>query len=570
MTAASRVASTSAAAALVLATLWLFWPQSLGGGTTYVTTYGSSMEPGFSAGDIAVLSEAATYSVGDVVAYRSESLDTVVMHRIVAADADGFVTQGDNNDFLDQDRPTRDEILGTLFFRVPNGGHVLATLTSPWTLAVVGLATVLVVGSAKVGKESRGRRSRRRRAPSLPMPSLSVPSVSLPALTGPALSVLRPSAGAVPLLVRAKARQVALAAGSVALVAAVAAAGLFLAPSTQAGSETVAVTEEGTFTYSGTAARGTTYPAGVIETGDTVWTKLSTGLTVSYASTVTGDGLADLQGVLRLDVSIEAPDGWSAYLNSGPVVPVQDGAATASVEVDAAAAAAVLEEHYAEVGGAAAGATLRITPTTATSGTVQGIPFETEPPATLAFALDPTSLRLAGEADTVLSTLTETAVPTDEVVPRSFAVAGATVPIGVARGVAVLVLALAVACAAVGAWLSRGGRDDPADEFVVRHADRIVPVAALAAGGTVIDVSDAESLHRVAERFDTVVLHHAGEDEDTFAVRDVDATYRFVVPGGSGRRGKPPVPAPRPATAPAADDFTTPLPRVGGLRGRMA
>ena len=58
-------------------------------------------------------------------------------------------------------------------------------------------------------------------------------------------------------------------------------------------------------------------------------------------------------------------------------------------------------------------------------------------------------------------------------------------------------------------------------------------------------MSDAESLHRVAERFDTVVLHHAGPDEDVFAVRDVDATYRFVVPGlPDRRRGMPPVPAP--------------------------
>jgi hypothetical protein len=83
-------------------------------------------------------------------------------------------------------------------------------------------------------------------------------------------------------------------------------------------------------------------------------------------------------------------------------------------------------------------------------------------------------------------------------------------------------------------------------------------------------VSDAESLHRVAERFDTVVLHHAGADEDTFAVRDVDATYRFVVPvGPDGRRGKPPVPAPRaaaPAPQPEPSDLTGPL----GFRGLFA
>jgi hypothetical protein len=104
-------------------------------------------------------------------------------------------------------------------------------------------------------------------------------------------------------------------------------------------------------------------------------------------------------------------------------------------------------------------------------------------------------------------------------------------------------------------------------------------VAAFDPGPTVIDVSDAESLHRVAERFDTLVLHHAGPDEDVFAVRDIDATYRFVVPGCPDRqRGLPPVPAPAPVAVPEPADMTTPLPLIsprqapvhGALRGRFA
>src|SRR5688500_4302191 len=108
-----RVVSTSAVLALVLTTVWLFWPSGLGGGTTYVTTHGSSMEPEFRSGDMAILSPADSYAVGDVVAYYSAELDTIVMHRIVSVDANGFVTQGDNNDWLDEDRPTKEEILGS-------------------------------------------------------------------------------------------------------------------------------------------------------------------------------------------------------------------------------------------------------------------------------------------------------------------------------------------------------------------------------------------------------------------------------------------------------------------------
>ena len=102
-------------------------------------------------------------------------------------------------------------------------------------------------------------------------------------------------------------------------------------------------------------------------------------------------------------------------------------------------------------------------------------------------------------------------------------------------------------------------------------------MAAFDPGPTVIDVSDAAALRRVAERFDTLVLHHAGEDEDVFAVRDVDATYRFVVPGGREARSRPPVPAP--VRVPVPDDVTAPLPVVvaapltsvsAGLWGRFA
>ena len=112
----------------------------------------------------------------------------------------------------------------------------------------------------------------------------------------------------------------------------------------------------------------------------------------------------------------------------------------------------------------------------------------------------------------------------------------------------------------------------------MKHAARILPVAAFDPGPTVIDVSDPAALRKVAERFDTLVLHHAGDDEDVFAVRDVDATYRFVVPGGREARSRPPVPAPG-AALPEPEDVTAPLPMVvpspltsvsAGLWGRFA
>ena len=365
-----------------------------------------------------------------------------------------------------------------------------------------------------------------------------------------------------------------LGAAAVTLLAAVGCVVLLAVPPTQTGSRTVQVTQQGEFAYTGRAAPGTTYPSGVVATGDTVWTALARDLSVSFTNTVTAPGLDAVTGTVRLDVVVAAPDGWSAVVTSGPVAPLQNGTATASVALDTGAAMELLDRHYDEIGTAGGGATLTVTPVTDTAGTVDGRSFSADAPAGLAFTLDGVALRPATAEATALAPSTVTAVEIDEVVPRTLAVLALSVPIGLARTATGAVLLLALVTLGAAAWIGRIGRGDVADQFLVKHADRILPVDSISPGPTVIDVSDAESLHRVAERFDTVVLHHAGEEEDTFVVRDLDATYRFVVPGmPDRRRGKPPVPAP--ASAPVPADPTAPLQRVvaeplTNLWGRVA
>ena len=552
MNAATRAASISALVALVLAAAWFFWPAPLGGGATYVTTHGISMEPGFQTGDLAILRPADSYGAGDVVAYESPTLDTIVMHRIVDRNADGFVTQGDNNDWLDDDRPAEDEILGRLFLRIPQGGKLLGALRSPGGLAVLAVVASVLVALLRTPSGRHTSRSTRRRAGGRRPVRRSD--------GGRPLGFSRP--------VRARARQVALGAAVVAMLAGTACAVLATLPVTQTEATTANVTQEGQFSYTGVAVPGTTYPSGVIGTGDTVWTRLARGLTVSFTNTVSGPELAYVKGAMRLDVSVTASDGWTTTFASSPAVAMVDGTATAAVDVDVAAASALLAQHYAEIGSNGGQATLTVTPVAQTLGTVQGESFTTGSPAPMEFVMDATSLRPAGDLTTALEPTSVTPVPVEQVVPRTFALLNVSVPLGVARIAAAAVLGIALIAFTAGAWIGRSVRGGAADQFLVRHADRIVPVQAFTPGPTVIDVADAESLHRVAERFDTVVLHHTGPDEDVFVVRDVDATYRLVIPGElERRRGKPPVPARVPAAAPGPEpeDLTTPLPVVVGL-----
>jgi hypothetical protein len=264
---------------------------------------------------------------------------------------------------------------------------------------------------------------------------------------------------------------------------------------------------------------------------------------------------------MRLEVSVTAADGWTAVVTQGPDTSLDGGTGTASVLVEPTAAAALLSRHYAEIGGTGGGSTLTVVPVVELTGLAEGRRFTADSPAGLSFALEAASLTPAGD-ETALAPLAKTDVSIEEVVPRTIPVLDFQVPIGVARLVAVGIFAVALLVLGAGAWIGRTRRGDAADQFIVRHADRILPVAAFNPGPTVFDVADAESLHRVAERFDTVVLHHHADDEDVFVVRDADATYRFVVPGAEGRhRGKPPVPAPVAPPVPEPVDSTRPLPR---------
>jgi len=541
MNAATKAASTSAIAALVLAAVWLFWPAQLGGATTYVTTHGVSMEPAFSTGDLAVLRPSGSYEVGDVVAYRSESLDTVVMHRIVAVEGDRFVIQGDNNDWLDQDRPTEDQLLGKLFRQVPQGGKVLDAVASPWSLSLIVAALLGVFGNSRRGRRPTGRHSARR-----------------PARHRTAVPRSLPAAFSMP--TRAQARQVGIASGAVAVLAAVAGAALLALPSTETETRTESVTQGGRFTYAGAARAGTTYPTGQVSTGDPVYTRLADAVTVSFEHTVSAPDLDAVAGVVRLDLAVTTADGWSATLESSPPAAVQDGTAAASAVLDPARAAALVDRHDTEIGGSAGSASIVVTPVIDVTGSLGGRSFTAAELAPFTFTMDGVALRPTADQSAYAPT-TSVPVSVDEVVQRSFAVMGIDVPVGVARVLAIGVLVAAVLVAAVAGGISRSATGDAADAFAVRNAARILPVAGLTPGRSVVDVSDAQALRRVAERVDGLVLHHAGPEGQTFAVQDNETTYRFVFPDTAVTRTPPPPPPP-PVLVSLAAPVTSPLPRI--------
>ena len=173
----SKRRSLHAVAWLLLAVAAVvLWPQRWGGAMTYVVTSGSSMAPTWQAGDLAVLRAADDYAVGDVAAFRSEEVKQIVMHRIVEEEDGRYRFRGDDNDFVDPDRVTDEQVLGKLVLRVPRGGTVLSWLVRPVNLLIVTAALFLLVAD----RRDRTGGGARPPAPADPAPTTPGPPASLP------------------------------------------------------------------------------------------------------------------------------------------------------------------------------------------------------------------------------------------------------------------------------------------------------------------------------------------------------------------------------------------------------
>ena len=144
---------------VVAVLVWLAPPQ-LGGSTIYTATVGTSMEPMFHKGDLALVRPASSYRVGDIVLYQSPILHRPVLHRILVIQDGLYYFKGDHNDFVDPGYVTRGELLGKLWTHLPKVGVGLSFIGKPaHAAALAGLAALaLMLGGPKVSTRRRRRR----------------------------------------------------------------------------------------------------------------------------------------------------------------------------------------------------------------------------------------------------------------------------------------------------------------------------------------------------------------------------------------------------------------------------
>jgi signal peptidase I len=377
---------------LAVAGAVLLWPARLGGAVSYVITHGVSMQPRFHTGDLAVVRRAGSYHVGEIAAYHSPSLHTVVLHRIVAIVNGRYIFKGDHNTWLDADHVGRSQILGRLWVHVPAVGNFVWWLVQPLHLLLLVVGLLLLTG---------GETARRRR---------------------PSTREVLP----------------------VALVVAVAGAALAGWAWTQPARATVVrhhgYTQTVRFGYAAQVPPDAVYPSGHVATGDPLFVRLVPRLVVRVDYQTTA---RDAAGTIGLIGSLANNAGWHTSFTLAPVHPFTGASTSAQGLVSLPALVALSHTVDAQSGVSLGGYTLTLTPVVLVHGQVSGVPVGTTMGAPFVFRFDDQQFSPAA----AYSTTTSGSVPVAASVPARPTLLHHRIPLPAARWLGLLVALLSAAAA---------------------------------------------------------------------------------------------------------------------------
>lgn len=502
---------TGVLAVAALAAAWmLFAPAQVGGGTSYAIVVGNSMEPGLSRGDLAVVRERSAYRPGDVVLYDSRELGTKVLHRVVRVEGGRFVLKGDNNDFIDVERPTDEQIVGSLWLTAPAVGRATEWLRQPLHSALlVGIVTLIALGgglgAGAAVRRGSGPRQPKRRVAALPSASRSIPEELRPLLLG-------------------------LGAATVACAALAVVS--FGRPLT--GTETVeaAYAHQGRFEYEARVPRSAAYPDGQVSTGEPVFLRLVPRLRVSFSYELDSKLSAAVGGRIALDARISDGRGWERLLPLAPERPLEDSASTVSGKLDLVHLQRIVEEVRALTGSAQTAYTVAVLPRVEVAGRVGGEPLESTFAPALVFDLGDLRLQPSLEAGEGLGPFAPRE-PGAGTRPAAAELSLGALSVSVATARRVSLLGIAALLLLCGLALAAGRRlrdDDEHERIRARYGHLLLPAASYAGDWAhVVELADMPALVRLAEHQGKLILQVGEGAERHYLVEDGATAYRYRV-----------------------------------------
>ena len=491
----------------------LFTPPQVGGSASYAVIDGSSMAPSLVRGDLAIVRTNDDYRVGDVVAYRNERLDQLVLHRVVGHDDDRLVLRGDANDFVDKDRPTRDQVVGTLTAHVPKVGVLVAWLKTP-----IGMGAIFGFLGASLVSTGVGVNRRRARLASA---SRSV-----------AGKVTR--AAGTPRVVRNRQAALGIAA---ALTAAflILGAFAFTRPLTRLGTVDELYTQTGSFDYSASVPPSPLYDSTTLQSGDAIFFRAADRVDVRFDYRFDSQFAHGIAGTASLIVQVSDDRGLARSFPLAPATPFFGDELTLTGSFNARGMRAFAETIERQTGTRLNSLQLAVVAEVEVVGNVGQNELDERFGTPLVFDFGADRLSLAGDAEMSLAeTLTTTGVGSGEL-PEASAVAllGLTLDVELARRIATIGAgAGGLALLFVGVLLIAGRTSDEAALIEARYGDWIVDVKGVpdrSSTGT-LEIQHFDDLARIAQSRGLPIVHVCAAGTHTYLVEDGVATYCYRTP----------------------------------------
>jgi signal peptidase I len=504
----------------VLALAWAFLaPTAVGGSATYVVTDGVSMQPRFHAGDLAIVRRESSYHVGEIVAYHSRMLHTIVLHRIVGISNGHYRFKGDNNGFVDSEHPVQSQLVGQLWLHVPKIGAHLGPLRRPGSVVLAALFGLLLFIS-NLFTQRRRRRRRARGSPGFMLPRL------------PHLPKHVPSAPVIALAI------------AVALCAVLTTA-TFRKPLRGPVPTPVPYAQSGAFAYTAAAAAGPAYPSGKATTGDPLFLLLVHNAQFAFSYRFASSAQHNVAGTASLVATLASTTGWRKTLVLASPHPFAGDRVTVGGSLDLHAIASLLV-HLENVTQVASSYTLTLTPHVRAHGMVGGASTTVAFTPALSFSLDQSELEPVLPGATGHPSLPSTGNPLRPTASATviastlqrlaFSAAGQRVSVGTAR-ILSLVALLGALCLLIGLGigdlLGHRMHGTEADSILSRYRNLLVQVVHVRDPSTqrVVVVSDMAALGRIAERYDRMILHEKVAGQDAYFVAEDGVLYRYEAAG---------------------------------------
>ena len=501
--------------------IWLmFAPVKLGGQATYVIVDGTSMEPNFHLGDLAIVREASSYQVGDIVTYHDAQLNANVIHRIIGVNQNHFIVKGDNNSWIDAYQPTLNEIIGKLWIHIPNLGKAFMWLRVPLNMALtIGLLGGILMTSMMIKPSQKGKRK-------------NGPSGNF----GGALEGILYVIGF-------------LCLGFLGLTIFT-----FTRPLTIANN--IQYQQEGLFFYSATGTPGV-YDTDTVHSGEPVFPKLTCFLNVGFAYNLLSPELQGISGSYQMNARVmDDQSGWQRTIPLIQETAFKSNSYFTMTTLDLCQIETMVNLVEQETGLHAGTYDLDIVMRVVTETMIAGNTTNDTFQPTLVFKFDKTHFFLASDPTQPdpLRFSKQGLANGPNLQANTLPLLGWQPTVLTLRVISLFGLGLSLTALAIFGWyLVNKARQSQEALIRLKYGGLLMDVyeGSLDPASQVIDVTSMDDLAKLAERQNTMILHMTLNFLHYYLVQSNGTTYRYVI--SSGRQGTI-------ATEPAQDEIENFMP----------